>query len=66
MKKKKYVLLSSKSEFYYLDQNRDCIWQNLCKISIPVKNHVVPDGPIFFTVKEWEDYFQFLSQIGAH
>lgn len=44
-----------------------CIyWQNLCKISMPVKNHVVPDGPIFFAIKEWEDYFQFLSQIGAH
>lgn len=39
-------------------------WQ--CKISIPLKNHTLPDGSIFFTIKEWEDYFQFLSQIGAH
>lgn len=27
---------------------------------------MVPDGPIFFAIKEWEDDFQFLSQIGAH
>lgn len=30
------------------------------------RKHMVPDGSIFFTIKEWKDYFQFLSQIGAH
>lgn len=39
-------------------------WQ--FKISILLKNYMLPDGPIFFTIKEREDYFQFLSQIGAH